>query len=56
MIGTICAGLEDPRAICELLLMHFAVPAQLVQLGHTKIFLRAGVLGQLEASWLRISW
>lgn len=34
--------------IAQQLLQHFRVDAKLFQIGHTKIFLRAGVLGSLE--------
>ena len=36
---------RDTIALCEQLLAHFRVPQEMWQLGHTKIFFRAGVLG-----------
>lgn len=38
---------------CEALLEHFRVPEEMWQLGHTKIFFRAGVLGAMEDLWRR---
>jgi myosin V len=38
---------------CELLLAHFRVPELVWQLGHTKIFFKAGVLGAMEDLWRR---
>ena len=45
--GQLPAGVTT-MDICRRLLEHFAVQSDLYQVGHTKIFFRAGVLGQLE--------
>ena len=39
--------------LCKTLLRHFRVPENMWQLGHTKIFFRAGVLGAMEDLWRR---
>ncbi|KAK9866994.1 hypothetical protein WJX84_009703, partial [Apatococcus fuscideae] len=39
---------------CKKLLAHFRVDASMYQIGHSKIFFRAGVLGQLEDLWARV--
>ena len=39
--------------LCEALLDHFRVPEDMWQLGHSKIFFRAGVLGAMEDLWRR---
>jgi hypothetical protein len=44
---------SDTVKQCEALLEHFRVPKEMWQLGHTKIFFRAGVLGAMEDLWRR---
>lgn len=40
--------------ICTRLLRHFNVDPRMYQVGKTRLFFRAGVLGQLEDTWARI--
>lgn len=40
--------------VCQRLLRHFNVDPRMYQVGRTKLFFRAGVLGQLEDTWARI--
>lgn len=43
----------DTLSLCKALLEHFRVPETMWQIGHTKIFFRAGVLGAMEDLWRR---
>lgn len=50
-----CAGpARGDLQVCQQLLQHFRVGPSMYQIGHTKIFFRAGVLGQLEDMWARV--
>ena len=43
----------DTLVLCRALLDYFRVPEAMWQIGHTKIFFRAGVLGTMEDLWRR---
>lgn len=43
----------DTLSLSKALLDHFRVPETMWQIGHTKIFFRAGVLGAMEDLWRR---
>ncbi len=51
-----CAGRGEPVLdICKQLLSKFGVKPEQYQIGRTKLFFRAGVLGQLEDAATRIN-
>ena len=47
-------GKESPLEVCKALLEEFRVAPAMYQVGRTKLFFRAGVLGHLEDTWARI--
>jgi len=46
---------EDSLAVCKKLLIEFRIPTDMYQIGLTKLFFRAGVLGHLEDTSARLN-
>ena len=46
---------RSPLDVCKDLLVEFRIPADMYQVGRTKLFFRAGVLGHLEDTSARIN-
>ena len=45
----------DSLDICKQLLVEFRIPPDMYQIGRTKLFFRAGVLGHLEDTSARLN-
>jgi myosin heavy subunit len=46
---------RSPLEVCKELLLEFRIPPDMYQVGRTKLFFRAGVLGHLEDTSARIN-